>query len=425
MLPPDRIKPYLLHEDRFLRDAAAEYFGESWSPDPELAGMILQACDRYGLRDNLGSIRFLDHLVLTDQTLDQALVLLARADSDAIARHLSGAVAAAPIELVRAREQAVLGNPRLDEESARLLRFRLDVCTWPGEQLWQELQDFARRWAADQEESGDFDAAYADALIDALAPHAVPDTATLCSLLRQFKTDDVKPEEGWLDGFLVNLAGARRLREAVPAVVDKFHIDTDFLLEDCMEALGRIGDPEASRLIRQAFPSAPEHFCYWSADVPGRIKHQESEEALLALLETENDETIRTFLCRGLCKLFSERGVEPVRQVILAGDYDRFFLRLEDELLPVLDVLGITVPEAERWRKVRAEEHRKVQKRIAEFEEEISHPEPKLFPASPEPAGYIEPPRTMPFEHTEPRVGRNDPCPCGSGKKFKKCHGKK
>jgi preprotein translocase subunit SecA len=23
-----------------------------------------------------------------------------------------------------------------------------------------------------------------------------------------------------------------------------------------------------------------------------------------------------------------------------------------------------------------------------------------------------------------PRVGRNDPCPCGSGKKFKFCHGK-
>ena len=22
-----------------------------------------------------------------------------------------------------------------------------------------------------------------------------------------------------------------------------------------------------------------------------------------------------------------------------------------------------------------------------------------------------------------PKVGRNEPCPCGSGKKFKKCHG--
>ena len=25
--------------------------------------------------------------------------------------------------------------------------------------------------------------------------------------------------------------------------------------------------------------------------------------------------------------------------------------------------------------------------------------------------------------HVEPKPGRNDPCPCGSGKKYKKCHG--
>ena len=25
----------------------------------------------------------------------------------------------------------------------------------------------------------------------------------------------------------------------------------------------------------------------------------------------------------------------------------------------------------------------------------------------------------------EKKVGRNDPCPCGSGKKYKNCHGKK
>ena len=29
--------------------------------------------------------------------------------------------------------------------------------------------------------------------------------------------------------------------------------------------------------------------------------------------------------------------------------------------------------------------------------------------------------RGMPSEHT---VGRNDPCPCGSGKKYKKCCGR-
>lgn len=30
---------------------------------------------------------------------------------------------------------------------------------------------------------------------------------------------------------------------------------------------------------------------------------------------------------------------------------------------------------------------------------------------------------TMPLVRIEPKVGRNDPCPCGSGKKYKKCCG--
>jgi uncharacterized protein len=29
-----------------------------------------------------------------------------------------------------------------------------------------------------------------------------------------------------------------------------------------------------------------------------------------------------------------------------------------------------------------------------------------------------------PFERAAPKVGRNDPCPCGSGRKFKHCHGR-
>lgn len=34
-----------------------------------------------------------------------------------------------------------------------------------------------------------------------------------------------------------------------------------------------------------------------------------------------------------------------------------------------------------------------------------------------------EPRRQMPI-HKDKLPGRNDPCPCGSGKKFKNCHGK-
>ena len=40
--------------------------------------------------------------------------------------------------------------------------------------------------------------------------------------------------------------------------------------------------------------------------------------------------------------------------------------------------------------------------------------------------GEDEEPLPPPVEpiHVEKTVGRNDPCPCGSGKKYKKCCGK-
>ena len=28
-----------------------------------------------------------------------------------------------------------------------------------------------------------------------------------------------------------------------------------------------------------------------------------------------------------------------------------------------------------------------------------------------------------PYVRVDPKIGRNDPCPCDNGKKYKKCHG--
>ena len=38
-------------------------------------------------------------------------------------------------------------------------------------------------------------------------------------------------------------------------------------------------------------------------------------------------------------------------------------------------------------------------------------------------SSYNERPKQQPVI-AEPKIGRNDACPCGSGKKFKQCHGK-
>ncbi|MCM1370110.1 MAG: SEC-C metal-binding domain-containing protein, partial [Candidatus Amulumruptor caecigallinarius] len=40
-------------------------------------------------------------------------------------------------------------------------------------------------------------------------------------------------------------------------------------------------------------------------------------------------------------------------------------------------------------------------------------------------SSYRQPqPGRAPIRNTQPKVGRNDPCPCGSGKKYKNCHGR-
>ena len=59
-----------------------------------------------------------------------------------------------------------------------------------------------------------------------------------------------------------------------------------------------------------------------------------------------------------------------------------------------------------------------------EYDEDLEDEEGEYYPyedveeEDAEEAHPIEPVRTM------PKIGRNEPCPCGSGKKYKKCHGK-
>jgi hypothetical protein len=54
----------------------------------------------------------------------------------------------------------------------------------------------------------------------------------------------------------------------------------------------------------------------------------------------------------------------------------------------------------------------------------VANREPMLGSTPPsEQATYQPPEPAKPFVREEPKVGRNDPCPCGSGKKYKKCCG--
>jgi preprotein translocase subunit SecA len=72
-----------------------------------------------------------------------------------------------------------------------------------------------------------------------------------------------------------------------------------------------------------------------------------------------------------------------------------------------------------------------VQVRTAEEVEAVAEQPPELQNVRYQHAGYDEAlaeanaeQKAQPFVRTGEKVGRNDPCPCGSGKKYKQCHGK-
>ena len=60
---------------------------------------------------------------------------------------------------------------------------------------------------------------------------------------------------------------------------------------------------------------------------------------------------------------------------------------------------------------------------FSSLSQELLHPEGTRFEKpTEEPAQIPKTPTQKPS--SQAKVGRNDPCPCGSEKKYKKCHGK-
>jgi hypothetical protein len=123
-------------------------------------------------------------------------------------------------------------------------------------------------------------------------------------------------------------------------------------------------------------------------------------------LRHEDNPTVRTWLAQALTSQFAYEAVEPVRQVILSDDYDRTATDLRLDLIVAATLMEVDLPEKERWRV-------EVEKGRTEREKRIH--------------SYAEPPEeeAEPLPPPTKKVGRNDPCPCGSGKKFKQCCMKK
>ena len=208
--------------------------------------------------------------------------------------------------------------------------------------------------------------------------------------------------------FAIFLLAQFRERRAYPAIVKMFSAPG----ETPFDLAGDTVTEGLSQIFASVYDGNP-------APLHGLVESEEVNEFV-------RNAALNAFLVR------EHTGLMPRAEVV---EYLRslFQGRLKREPSYAWDSLVCAVadlPAPEPWRR---EGRTLITDAINEMEWWVSfHPEDSRAsePAQVKPPAPLPPPpppvedvATQPFVR-QPRVGRNDPCPCGSGKKYKKCCGK-
>ena len=308
---------------------------------------------------------------------------------------------------------------------------RLRMLSWDEATCWRNLEEFCEE-GKDKQYTNEVNLSYANRIVEALARYGKDCEAKVHAVLSQ-KVDDFRHHPmRWLEPLAVRLAGEAHLESTIPLLVGKLHEDGDLLNAECAEALTRIGTPAVLHAIAKTFPTAERHFRIYAT---GPLEHIQSDlavETCLNLFGQEKDEGIRRELANSLLYQFAKEGIEVSRQLLVGRELDFESRGLRNCLLETCTLMGERFPEYDEWLANEKAEKAEHWKRIKELEgdprgllmfalekligkkaADVAKARPPL-PPSPR---LVLPPKP----EAKKKVGRNDPCPCRSGKKFKNC----
>jgi hypothetical protein len=437
-LSEDKIKEAILHPDLEIRERALRYFAKTYRPDPSIMPIVIKAVETYGRKDA-------DHLIGPSRDLAQTEETIAwvidelndkRCDQyENYAYNLSMVLVEADLALLAPRESSICEARHFLPDLMDALDERLQMVSWDEATCWQKLEELCEE-GKDKQYVNEFNLGRANNIVEALARHSQTCEEKVHSLLIQ-KIDDYRHNPmKWLEPLAVRLAGQAHLESTIPLIVAKLHEDADLLSEECVEALARIGTPEVLEAVTEAFPTAEDHFRLYAAGMLEHIHSDQAVETCLDLLGREKDDGICAFLANSLLSHFAFEGIEVVRQLLKDRDLGFEGRGVRNDLVETATIMGVRFPEFEEWRaaeKAEKEEHWRTMERfkgnpsaqllygLSKLTGQPMPDLPQLKPPAPRPASPA--PRLAPFRKPEdqPKAGRNAPCPCGSGKKFKNC----
>jgi hypothetical protein len=189
----------------------------------------------------------------------------------------------------------------------------------------------------------------------------------------------------------------------------------------------KIGGDVTISAVEGMFRQGDWHLCMAACNVLQHVHSDLAVNAALEFLPTEEDGTIRAFLAAGLASQLAFEAIEPLRQLVLDGTYDESYADVKRDVVVAATLMDVEFPEREQWKveveKKRLEqENRRLKQRLEEEAYRLELKQKRWQRKNRQSVRqYAEQYEDEEVEPPTNKIGRNDPCPCGSGKKFKKC----
>lgn len=434
MLTPAQVIPFLSHADAEVRSLARRYLISANDPAPTTAEDFWAAADRAAPEEAGAFLDRLGFVPQTENSVKRLLDELPKADP-ATADSLRRTLERVEFDVLKSQWESIKTNESVAQTIREHLQTRLDLADEPAETAWDRMMNFtAGLGNRDLNETEELEI---DRVIESVARHPDLFRDRVLSALRDSQV------KGWVELCVVDLAGEMKLDDAAEALLDKLKVDeADFLWQVTADSLVRIGSEKVIQQIVERFDRDGEGFRISASEVLGRIKRPEAQAAIIRLLADQKDSGIASGLIAALAELLPDdpETFALLRDRVRDNAYDRRILHLDESVLSLSTMTGLDLPEAAEWREAIEQRRAKWAMGTSNVATALQSPgslgPSTLYAAPPgpdltgwRPAGarnVRKRPRSnrVPFKNTKAKPGRNDPCLCGSGKKYKKCCGR-
>jgi len=232
------------------------------------------------------------------------------------------------------------------------------------------------------------------------------------------------------------LADPRAIPQLVNTLILAYEVEDDWIMDDLPTVFGCIGPPAINPLKEFIHAYNGDNKFWWSRSAAAEglvaiaMNHPHEQERILTFLHglfsEEDDSEFLSFLVGSLLDLGDTSSLPILEEAFDREIIDEFIVNRDDlvcenkvprnfynkDLLHFYDP-GEVAKRKARWEREKDERERNHAKKRVERKKSIA-----IELKRPEISNILKKRKVLPFTG---KIGRNEPCPCGSGKKYKKC----